>query len=73
MKILTLSQIKWELSNFLLDNIGFDAEPFIDRVNNANSVAEIHNIVTYLLTSTKLISEKQLMAFWLPLSKTIKK
>lgn len=64
---MTLSEVKLELSDRLLDSMGFDAETYIDKINSLKKIEDIQLIVNDLTVKLKSDSSKKLVSAWLDL------
>lgn len=62
---MSVGELKLELSNLLLDLIGFDGDAYTPLINKAKTVEELDKVVDFIIQQQNNAQfEKQLVIFW---------
>lgn len=62
---MSVGELKLELSNILLDLIGFEADNYSPLINKAKTVEELDRVIDYMIQREKDTQfEKKLILFW---------
>ena len=61
---LTLSEAKLHLANYLLDTLGFDAEPLIDKINSAKDISDVQLVINFVAQKTNPKYAKAILTLW---------